>query len=288
MIRTMPARTTDPPRSTRGSLEQDARSIEQRTWFRHLAQIGLTARAVIYLVVAGLALEIAAKDRSSAQADSEGAFKEIARQPSGPFLLGVLACGLAAYAVWRLVQAVAGEALGERGGSWIRIGRAAIGALYLLLCAEVIELIAGASATSVSSHPEPLVARVLKWPGGPEMLGLVAATIAGGGIALGAWGFVHDYAKVIDAQRLGNRFPLARITGAVGEAARGLLVVIVAAYLFFAAATDDPKRSLGLGNAVQSLVHDPLGLELLGFIATGLLAFSAYSVIEAAFRRSAA
>ena len=77
------------------------------------------------------------------------------------------------------------------------------------------------------------------------MLGLVACGIAGGGIALGAWGFLHDYAKVIDAQRLGNRFPLAWITGAVGEAARALLVVIVAAYLFFAAATGDPTRSRG-------------------------------------------
>ena len=64
--------------------------------------------------------------------------------------------------------------------------------------------------------------------------------------------------------------------------------MIVAAYLFFAAATGDPTRSRGLGNAVQSLVHDPLGPELLGVIGAGLLSFSAYSVIEAVFRRSAA
>ncbi|MGB9111459.1 MAG: DUF1206 domain-containing protein [Acidimicrobiales bacterium] len=269
------------------TVERDARAIEPRTWFRRVAQVGLLARAVIYLVLAGLALELATRGRSFAQADTDGAFVAIARQRGGPFLLVVLASGCVAYAVWRLVQAIAGGAVDDRVARWTRLGRAASGALYLLLSAEALELRAGTATGSISSRPEPLVARVLVWPVGPEVIGLVAIAIATSGVALGVWGFLHDYRKVIDAPRLGRYFGLARASGAAGDGTRGLLLVIGASYLFFAAVTDNPTRSMGLGHALQALVHEPLGPELLGVLGAGLAAFSGYSVIEALYRRSA-
>lgn len=262
--------------------------IEPRTWFRRVAQVGLLARAVIYLVLAGLALELTTRGRSFVPADTDGAFVAIARQRGGPFLLVVLASGCVAYAAWRLVQAIAGGAVNDRSSRWTRVGRAASGLLYLLLSAEALELRAGTSTGSISSRPEPLVARVLSWPAGPEVIGFVALAIATSGVALGVWGVVHDYRKVIDAPRLGRYFGLARASGATGDCTRVLLLLIVAAYLFFAAVTDNPSRSMGLGEALKSLVHEPLGPELLGVIGAGLAAFSGYSVIEAVFRRSAA
>jgi Domain of Unknown Function (DUF1206) len=242
---------------------------------------------VIYLIVGGLALEVAVHGQSSAQADSDGALHEIARQPSGPFLLSVVAAGFVAYAGWRLAQAVAGKP-GHKGGiDWQRVGWAWSGVLYLGLCGEAISLIAGSSSGGSASHPEPVVARVSRWPLGPELLGLVAVALASGGIALGIWGVWHDYKNVLDADHLGGWFGAARAVGIAGDVARGLLVILVAAYVFLAAVSDNPKKAKGLGSALQSFAHRTGGPEYVGLLGVGLVCFALYSIAEAGFRRSA-
>jgi len=240
---------------------------------------------VIYLLLGVLSIEVATKGSSSAQPDSQGALAAVARQPSGPFLVSLVAAGFVAYAAWRLVQAVAGAAVPEKSEAAVRIGRLAIALFYLGLCAEAVDIIVGSSPNRAANHPEPFVADVLRWTGGPEILGLFAVGLAVGGVALGMWGVAHDYAKVIDAGRLGSAFTPARVAGAIGDCARGLLVVLVAADLFFTAITDDPSRAMGLGNAIQSFARRPGGPELLGFVAVGLFAFAGYSVVEALYRR---
>ena len=195
--------------------------------------------------------------------------------------MSLLAAGFVAYAAWRLVQVVAGATIPEQNEAAIRVGRLAIALFYLGFCAEAVDLLASSSSTAAASRPEPFVATILRWPAGPELVGLVAVGIAVGGVALGAWGVAHDYAKILDANRLGRGFTPARVAGAAGDCARGLLVVLVAAYLFFAAVTDDPNRSKGLGNAIQSFAGEPAGPDLLGLVGAGLAAFAAYSIVEA-------
>lgn len=266
---------------------RDARQVERSTWFRRLAQIGLSGRAVIYLIVGGLALEVAVAGRSSAQADSAGALQAIARQPSGPFLLSLLAVGFVAYATWRLVQTVAGKP-GHKGGiDWQRIGWAWSAVLYLGLCGEAVALLTGSGSSGSASHPEPIVARVVRWPLGPELLGLVAVGVASGGLALAVWGALHDYERVVDARRLGHWFGPVRAVGIAGDVARGLVVILVAAYLFLAAVHDDPQKAKGVGTALQSFAHRTGGPEAVGLLGVGLLCFGAYSVAEGIFRRSA-
>jgi hypothetical protein len=256
-------------------------------WFRRVAQAGLFARGVIYLVLAGLAFEIAVKGTSSARLNSQGAFAEIARQPSGPALLAVLAVGFASYAGWRLVQAIAGEGKRRRSAAWIRLGQAATALLYLVFCAEAVRLIAGADSTAGGDEPGPIMARVLTWrPGGPEIVGLVAVGVAIGGIALGAWGVAHDYGRVLDKPRMRHGFTAARIAGALGDAARGVLFLLLAGYLFLAAVTEEPKNSKGIGSAAQAFAHEPAGPEVLSLVGIGLICFGCYSVVEGIFRRS--
>jgi len=267
-------------------VQRSARRVEHANWFRRVAQAGLVARAVIYLLLGVLAIEVATKGSSSAQPDSQGALTAVARQPSGPFLVSLLAAGFAAYAVWRLVQAVAGATLPEKSEVAVRIGRVAIALFYLGLCAEGVDILVRSSSNGAANNPEPFVTDVLRWTGGPEIIGLFAVCLAGGGVALGIWGVAHDYAKVIDAGRLGRAFTPARVAGAVGDCARGLLVVLVAVDLLSTAITDDPRRAKGLGNAIQSLAGKPGGPELLGFVAVGLFAFAGYSIVEAVYRRT--
>jgi Domain of Unknown Function (DUF1206) len=74
-----------------------------------VARVGLAARGVIYSVLAYLVLDIALHGNSPAQTSGQGALGEVAHQPEGRSLLVAVAVGLAAYAVWRLLQAATGQ-----------------------------------------------------------------------------------------------------------------------------------------------------------------------------------
>jgi hypothetical protein len=266
-------------------VEGRAQYVEGRGWFKLLARAGLGARAAIYFLIAYLTVDIALHGGSPAPADSNGALNEIAREPAGPAILFVVASGLAGYALWRLVSAVAAADLREHERVK-RLGLAACGVVYLGLCAQAVALAIGAGQTnSASSNPSPIAATVLRWPGGSLYIGLCAAGFVGGGLALLIWGWAHDYSRILDRNRMSARlYGLARTTGIVGDAVRGLLIGLIGIYLVASAVTDDPSKVKGLDQALQALAHKPFGLWLLSVAAAGLFSFGLYSVLEARYR----
>src|SRR5688572_32469161 len=74
-------------------------------WIVRLGRFGLAAKGVVYLIVGALAIQ-AALGTGGEVTDQDGAFRAVLRQPFGGVLLGILAAGLLAYMVWRIVQAV--------------------------------------------------------------------------------------------------------------------------------------------------------------------------------------
>src|SRR5689334_15420365 len=75
-----------------------------RPWLRKLARAGHAAKGVVYLLVGGLAVQ-AALGFGGETTDPKGAIRNLAGLPGGKVLLPLLAIGLAAYAVWRVLQA---------------------------------------------------------------------------------------------------------------------------------------------------------------------------------------
>ena len=264
----------------------NARRVERRGWFKLLARAGLGARSAIYFLIAYLTVAIALHGRSPSPADSSGALEEIAREPAGPAMLLIVAIGLAGYALWRLVSAIAAPDLGEH--AWTkRCGLAASGAVYLGLCAQAVSLAVGSGHTSsASSNPGPIAATVLQWPGGPLLLGFCAAALVGGGLALLIWGWAHDYAQILDRGLMSRQvYGIARGTGIVGDSARGLLIGLIGIYLATSAITNDPGKVKGLDQALQALAQKPYGVWLLSLASAGLVAFGLSSALEARYRR---
>ncbi|MGH9296435.1 MAG: DUF1206 domain-containing protein [Acidimicrobiales bacterium] len=275
-------------RATAGAIKSKGEKAKREPWFRRLARAGLASRAVIYLLLAYLALDIGLRGRAPANTSGEGALAELARQPAGPAMLGVLAVGLAGYGLWRLAQAFGRSEPGSTKTTvWQRIGWITCAVLYLALCAQAISLIAGSrSSGGPSSHPTSYAATMLSWPAGPELVGLVAVGIASGGISLAIWGAVHDYDKAVRKDVTNGHLRLAiRVTGVAGEVTRGVLVTLIAAFLFAGAVTDDPQHAKSLDTALQSVAHEPSGPWLLGLAAAGMLSFAVFSGFEAAFRK---
>ncbi|HLH27281.1 MAG TPA: DUF1206 domain-containing protein, partial [Acidimicrobiales bacterium] len=253
-----PARPSTPARVAEG--------VDRTTVVRQLARLGLGARAAVYLILGVLVLEIAVRGRPSSQADSQGAFRAVGNQAGGRELLVVLGVGLLAYAGWRAVQAITGSTVPQGNGGWTRAGRAGIAAVYLLLCVEVAELVFGRSSQGgPAQHPSSSAARVLDWPLGQEILGLVGVVVGGAGAALLVWGLLHDYSDELDPGQRGRLAArAARPTGALGNAARGLALALVGASLVSSALSGDPHHAKSLDAALQSLAGDSGGPVLLG------------------------
>jgi hypothetical protein len=278
---------SDTERSGKDKVEHGAEVVRHNPFFRAFARIGLLARAVVYLVVGGLVLDIAATGRGPAQADSEGAFAEIGRQPAGTEILALLAAGLAAYAVWRFVEACSRRPRGQQISRWTRGGWFAISALYVGLCASVVQLMAGSSPNGgPAQHPSSFATSVLHLFLGPVLLGLLAATLAVGGIALVLWGVGHDYAKSLQTEKMSKpTMNVARWSGIIGNASRGVAVALVAWSLFDAAVSDNPDRAKSLDAALHMLAGSPPGAVLLVAVGAGFLSFGLHSIIEARFGR---
>lgn len=258
-------------------------------WLRSVARPGLAARAVIYVVLGLLAAMIVADGRPPAQASGSGALAEIARQPAGPFLLGLLSAGLLCYAAWRLAQGIAGVDPAEPGrpGVWRRAGWLATAGVYLLLFADALSLLVGAGASGgAATHPQGAAATVLTWPGGTVVLGAAGAALAAGAVGLGTWGCLHDYGRVLDTARAPSWAQAAsRVSGTVGNLARACLLALVASYTLLAAVDDAPSREKSLDQSLEAVLHSPAGPWWIALAAAGLVSFAAYSAIEACYRR---
>jgi Domain of Unknown Function (DUF1206) len=276
----------------------EASDVRAKHWFQRFARFGLSTRAIIYALLAYIAADLSLKHASSAQANGSGALSVVGRQPAGRAPLAFLAIGFAGYALWRIAQALSRNEEGDRhrpGSKEIsaveRAGWICTAIVYLVLCGQAVSQVvssggAGSGGGGPSSHPQPFVATVLKWPAGPVWVGLAGAVLAVGGAALAVWGGMHDYAQVLEEHRMRRwAFHAAQVSGFIGEATRGLLVVLISLYLLAAAVADNPSRAKSPNGALLSFERLPAGRPVLVVAAAGLLCFAVYSVLEALYRR---
>jgi hypothetical protein len=160
--------------------------------------------------------------------------------------------------------------------------------VYFTLFGQAISLVIGSGASNggPTSQPSPFVARALRWPAGPELVGLGAAVIICGGIALGIWACAHKFDKVFETERMSRGTYLsARGTQIAGDVTRGALITLIGIYAMVGAVTDDPLHVKSLDQVLKTIAHQDYGGWLIGIAALGLLAFGISSMFEAAYRR---
>ncbi|HEU0045778.1 DUF1206 domain-containing protein [Sphingomonas sp.] len=236
-----------------------------------LTRIGFATRGLLYLVIAFLVI------RTGRAEDPAGALRVLG-EGGGRLLLGVMAAGLAAYGLWRLADAAFDlERHGsDRKGALERLAAGASGVVHGFLAWQAVRLIQGVSSGGGGGTQEG-TQTALELPGGPVLVLIGAAVLAGVGVAQlikAAKGTFLRYLEPAVAQQ-----PWARWSGRAGYAARGLVFLITGFFLFRAGLDEQASEAGGMAEALAWL-SSPWDIV----IALGLLGFGLFSLIEARYR----
>jgi hypothetical protein len=268
-----------------GVIAAKGRRAGRSPWVERLGRAGLVAQGVLYAVVGILAVKVALGGREESP-DKNGALRAIAEQPFGKGLLALLAAGLAGYAVWRLAQALVdrddegteAKGLAKRGAALAKAG------WYALLCVLSIEVLLGGGSSS--SSEQKTTAGIFDWPLGRYIvyaagLGFVAAALFNGYRAV-----TCKFKKKLKQGEMNEAEEAAATgVGVLGHLARMIVFGLVGAFLLKAAWEFDPKQARGLDGALLELSQQSYGGFLLGAVAAGLIAYAAYCLVQARYRR---
>jgi hypothetical protein len=85
--------------------QSGAMSATERQWAKRIGRFGLSARGVTFAIIGFFFISAALRADPSQAKGLSGALDTLARQPYGPWLLGLVALGLVAYGVYCFSQA---------------------------------------------------------------------------------------------------------------------------------------------------------------------------------------
>lgn len=273
----------------RREAEQTVRGAVNNPWVERLARFGYAARGVVYAVIGLLAVQTAFGGRGSQdlaqQASAQGALQRIAEQSR--LLLALVAIGLAGYALWRFVQAgLDTENKGSDAKGLVkRVSMVASGIVYSGLAIAAARLASG-SGGGTGDGSQGFTADLMSKPFGRWLVILagIAVIVSGCYELYDAWS--KKFRNRLNLQEMNaDEQWLATRTGQAGLAARGIVFLLSGWFLIQAGLRFDPSQAQGLGGALEALARQPSGPWLLGLVALGLIAYGAYSFLQARYRR---
>jgi hypothetical protein len=250
-----------------------------------LTRGGFVGYGLLHLAVAWLALQIALGSAGE-EGDQSGAFRVLLHQPLGRPLLVVIAIGLAAMAVWQLLEAAIGHR-DERGGRRTaeRVLSVARTVVYAVLAWTAWKVQSG-TPTSSAGQQRQATAGILAQPAGRSLVVLAGLAVIAVGIGLLVYGAKRMFVKRLRVGQMSRRTrKVATRLGQVGYVAKGIAFGIAGLLLFGAAVNKDAAQSGGLDGALRTLAGRPYGQLLLIGIAAGFAAFGVYCFFQSKYRK---
>ena len=246
---------------------------------------GFLGYGLLHLALAWLSLRLAFGSPPH-ESDPSGAFRTVADQPFGRWLLAAIAVGLAAMALWQGFEAAAGhrnERRGERRRERIfSVGRAAI---YAALALTAARIVLGAPASSASQQ-EQATGGLLDSTAGRWLVGVIGVGVVVVGVGMVVYGVRRDFDRRLRISNMRRRTRrAANILGCLGYVAKGAAFAVVGILIAAAAVTHDPSKSRGLDQALRTLAAQPFGVALLSLLAVGFAEFGFYCFIQSRHRK---
>ena len=270
------------------SAKQASREAAHSSWVEGLGRYGLVAKGISYGLVGLLAAALALAGDGMATS-REGAFGQLGQESGyGKPLLVALALGFLAYAAWRLVQAIFdrdGEGSGAKALAK-RAGYAGRAVIYVALAVAALQLLDGTGGGSAGVEEKSVTARILEYPAGRWLVGLVGLAFVAAALFNGYRGLTQKFEEKWDVAEMSpaERTWLPRLTTA-GLFARLVVFGLIGWFLVKAAYEHDPKEAIGLDGALQKVIQASYGPVLLTIVAAGLLCYALFCFAEARYRR---
>ncbi len=260
-------------------------AIANARWFEWLARAGLVARGAIYGIIGVLALEMAF-GTSGKTTNQKGALAEIAQQPGGKILLTLMAIGLFGYAFWRLLRAAVGHGPEETDDGKERLKGLVSGIAYASLFVTCLAILFGSSGSGGSGSPDKATGGVLGWPGGQVIVVIAGLVLIGVGFYQGYEGVKKKFLEKSKTEQMSEKTEKAfTALGVAGHLARMVVFALIGYFLLKAAIDFDPDKAVSVDGALAAVAKASYGKVLLGIVAAGMVAFGAYSVADARYRR---
>ena len=246
-----------------------ADDLAYQSKFQWLARFGFVTRGLLYIVIALLVIGTGRTE------DLTGAMEYLDRG-FGRWLLFLMIAGMFGYGFWRACDAIFGMDSGRHHPkAWRRrIAAATSGAIYLFLAYKALRIMLQGYAGSGDAHEH--AAQALHLPAGTLLLAGAAAVLAGAGVVQLYKAGTCSFLRHLD--EAAHR-PLAKWLGRIGYAARGAIFLTVAWLLARSAIHHSAAEAGGLEQALDAL-RGPLQFP----VASGLLLFGLYSLVEARYR----
>jgi hypothetical protein len=247
---------------------------------------GLAARGALYLILAVLAIGLVVGS-SQEDADTRGGLHQLAHNGFGRILLVALAIGFAGFAMWHLYAASVSDR--RRHDATQAVADAARTVVYGALCALAVSFLFTSKRSGNSDQTDKTwTARVMHWPAGRVLVGVVGVAIVAGGLYLLRRAFSgdeQDERAVLDVAP--RETPALHVLGRIGNVARGVIVVLIGAFLVDAAIEYDPNRTVALDGALKRILDATYGGVLVVLVACGFAAYGVYSIARAWVNRRA-
>ncbi|MFF1463955.1 DUF1206 domain-containing protein [Streptomyces sp. NPDC058330] len=253
------------------------------------ARAGFVARGVIYLLVGVLAARIAFAGGSGKQADRGGAIAEIAEQPFGKVLLWALGIALVGMALWRLSEALFGQAGPDGRDASKRAVAAGRFVFYGFVAYSVLSYavgVQGSGSGSSDRRTADVTAKALGWTGGQWIVGIAGVVVVGAGLWIAFRAIARKYHKHLKTAEMTRRTRQAvDVVGVFGGAVRGAVFATAGGFAIAAAVQHEPGKAKGMDDTLRSFTQTPVGPWLLVLVAVGLAAFGLFSWANARYRK---
>ena len=250
-------------------------------WVKPVMRAGYVGRGVVYALVG--VLTFFAAWRGGETEDAQSALTELRDMPFGPWLIGLVALALLAYALYRFVNGVMDlDRYGsDAHGLFARFCMIVVAVVHVgiagVAAAVALRLTGGKGETGI----DHATATVMAWPFGRWLVAGVGLAILGAGFYYLWKGWSEDWRDKITETPVTERLaPVVRF----GMVAHGAVIALVGVFFLGAAWTVDPSDAGGIGQAFDAIRGWTAGRALLAVAALGFVAFAVVCLVNARYR----
>ena len=252
-----------------------------------LGRVALATQGIMYVILGLLAVQVAGGDRK-AKPSQKGAIENLAHQPFGRVLVGIVALGLLAHFGWRMMLTVRGEPGDDEDGGSVakRVANVARAAVYASFTYAAVKLALGSGSSGGGKTEKESTSTVLGWPGGRVLVVVAGLCVIGSGVWNGYKAVTHKFDDNLDLSRLDQaKANGVKAVGTAGYLARGVSFALIGWFLLQAGLDENSGKTKGLDGALRSLADSGNGRLALFVVALGLVLFGAFRVLDGVFRK---